>query len=90
MNGYSLLREQIPDNIVIMDWHYYHEGEESPSAKAFADAGNDVLGTNISTGNSVVEQRLVCDGTKLGRTFTILFSLILLFVVALVTILTSA
>lgn len=42
--GYAALREKLPKNIVICDWHYFDKQEDFPSAKAFADLGHPVLG----------------------------------------------
>ena len=43
-NGYVLLRNEIPKNIIICDWHYFDQQESFPSAKDFADRGYKVLG----------------------------------------------
>ena len=52
-HGFSDLRDQIPENIVIADWHYHHETEDFPSAEAFADAGNDVVGASWKNKNNI-------------------------------------
>ncbi len=43
--GYAELREQLPRDIVICDWHYWDEGTDFPTAAAFAAAGHEVLGS---------------------------------------------
>ncbi|MBI5197430.1 MAG: hypothetical protein HZA19_02355, partial [Nitrospirae bacterium] len=43
-SGYAALRGKIPTDIVICDWHYFDVQTDFPSAKAFADAGHQVLG----------------------------------------------
>lgn len=42
---YRALRDSIPEGVVICDWHYFGSAEAFPSARAFADAGHDVLGS---------------------------------------------
>lgn len=41
---YRAIRDSIPEDIVICDWHYFGSGGEFPSARTFADAGHEVLG----------------------------------------------
>nr|MDA3791044.1 family 20 glycosylhydrolase [Desulfobacula sp.] len=43
-NGYAALRERIPKDIVICDWHYRGKQVSFPTALAFATNGNKVLG----------------------------------------------
>ncbi|UJS18250.1 MAG: beta-N-acetylhexosaminidase [Candidatus Jettenia sp.] len=42
--GYSNIREKIPKDIVICDWHYLDQQVDFPSALSFAKAGHKVLG----------------------------------------------
>lgn len=42
--AYAALRDSIPRGIVICDWHYFGQQTDFPTARAFADAGHDVLG----------------------------------------------
>ncbi|MCF6159555.1 MAG: hypothetical protein E3K32_13520 [wastewater metagenome] len=44
LQGYSEIRDEIPKEIVICDWHYLDEQPEFPSALAFARNGHRVLG----------------------------------------------
>lgn len=44
-HGYAELRDQLPRDIVICDWHYRDEGEAFPTASAFAELGHAVLGS---------------------------------------------
>ena len=53
IQGYNELRNQIPKNIIIADWHYHHETKDFPSAKAFADAGHDVVGASWKNMNNI-------------------------------------
>lgn len=54
-NKYSAIREHIPKDIVICDWHYFDGQPEFPSARAFVADGHTVLGatwrTEKTTGN---------------------------------------
>lgn len=43
-HSYSSLRNKIPKDIVICDWHYFDEQPDFPSASTFAKAGHRVLG----------------------------------------------
>lgn len=43
-HGYSSLRNKIPKDIVICDWHYFDEQPDFPSASAFVKDGHKVLG----------------------------------------------
>jgi hypothetical protein len=52
-HGFNKLRDKIPKNIVIADWHYHHETSDFPSAKAFADAGHDVVGVSWKNMNNI-------------------------------------
>ncbi len=45
IQGYSEIRAEIPENIVIADWHYHHEGADFPSVEAFTGLNHDVLGS---------------------------------------------
>lgn len=44
IEGYARLRDKIPPEITICDWHYSGREWEFPSAKAFASSGHRVLG----------------------------------------------
>jgi hypothetical protein len=43
--GYSNIRSQIPEDILICDWHYSHNGPSFDTTSAFMSEGHDVLGT---------------------------------------------
>lgn len=42
--GYASLRNKIPKDIVICDWHYFDRQEEFPTTRAFRELGHEVLG----------------------------------------------
>jgi hypothetical protein len=44
IKGYAALRDKLPKDIVICDWHYFGNEIDFPSALAFSDAGYRVLG----------------------------------------------
>lgn len=46
------LRDKIPKNITICDWHYFGRREEYPSTKAFRDEGFPVLASTWSEENT--------------------------------------
>jgi hypothetical protein len=41
---YAALRDAVPDDVVICDWHYFGAQAEFPTTQAFIHAGHDVLG----------------------------------------------
>ncbi len=45
IKGYSNIRNRIPKQIVICDWHYFDKQSVFPSARTFAEAGFRVLGS---------------------------------------------
>lgn len=44
IDGYSSILDDIPPNIVICDWQYYHVGKRFPSLERLVAGGNPVLG----------------------------------------------
>jgi hypothetical protein len=44
-HGYAALREKIPQDVVICDWHYFDSQPDFPSALAFMQRGHRVLGS---------------------------------------------
>ena len=42
--AYAALRPSVPDDVVICDWHYFGAQADFPTARAFVDAGHEVLG----------------------------------------------
>ena len=53
IGGYKDLRDKIPENILIADWHYHHETPEFPTIDAFIEAGNDVVGASWKNMNNI-------------------------------------
>jgi hypothetical protein len=47
VNGYAALFNEIPQDIVICDWHYYGRQTKFPTLLAFQDAGHEVLGATF-------------------------------------------
>ena len=51
--GFTELRQQLPSNIGIIDWHYHNETPDFPTVDAFTDAGHDVLGASWKNMNNI-------------------------------------
>lgn len=47
--AYAALRPALPDDIVICDWHYFGAQTDVPTARAFVEAGHEVLGATWKT-----------------------------------------
>ena len=53
INGYASLRNKIPAEVVICDWHYFGKTTEFLSSLAFAMAGHRVLGATYINENII-------------------------------------
>lgn len=47
--AYAALRDSVPDEVVICDWHYWGNQSAFPTAEAFLEAGHEVLGATWKT-----------------------------------------
>lgn len=65
---YAALRDSLPDEIVICDWHYFGSQEDFPTARAFAEAGHDVIGATWKNKRTTERfSRYVADLPRAGR-----------------------